>query len=105
MYLFHVFNKIRENVFQIYATRVKGKLQISYFAKKKNKLLMKILKGKCPNIDPCGMPLKISLQSLNVEFILIYCVLLYLRTFLIKLINEIKHVGSCVVFENHTKFL
>lgn len=63
------------------------------------------MKGKCPNIDPCGMPLKISLQSLNVEFILIYCVFFYLRTFLIKLINEIKHVRSCVVFENHTKFL
>ena len=48
---------------------------------RKNKSLMKILKRKDPNKDPCGIPLTTSLQSLNVGPNLIFRVLLYLKTF------------------------
>ena len=51
-----------------------AKLQISHFAEKKNKSLIKILKSKSPSIEPCEIPFKIFVQSLNVEPVLILCV-------------------------------
>ena len=50
-----------------------AKLQILHFIEKKSNL-MKILKIKCPNIKPCRMSLRASLQALKLESILILCV-------------------------------
>ena len=51
-----------------------AKLQISDFAEKKNKSLIKILKSKGLSIELCGIPFKIFVQPLNVETIWILCV-------------------------------
>ena len=73
--MFFISSKIRENVHQIQATRIKAnnmrKITNFEFIRGKNKSLTEILKVKHPKIDPCGMSLTRSLQSLNVELILI----------------------------------
>ena len=51
-----------------------AKLQISDFAEKKNKSLIKILKSKGLSIELFGIPFKIFVQPLNVETIWILCV-------------------------------
>ena len=51
-----------------------AKFHISHFAKKNNKLLMKILKNYGSSTEPCEIPFEILVQSLNVEPILIICV-------------------------------
>ena len=51
-----------------------AKLQISHFAEKKNKSLIKILKSKGPSIEPCGITFNVFVQSPNIEPILILCV-------------------------------
>ena len=48
-------------------------LQISHFAGKNSKSLIKIFK-KEPSIESCRISFKIIVQSLNVELILIICV-------------------------------
>ena len=75
MHIFHIVYMIRQNVLQIHASRIDAiavrKLQISHFTEKQNKSLMRIFKSKGPDRDSCGITLTKSLQSLNVEPILI----------------------------------
>ena len=40
---------------------------LSHFAERKNKSLIKILKGKGPSIESCGIPFSIFVQSLSAE--------------------------------------
>ena len=52
-----------------------AKQQISHFAEKKNKSLIKILKSKRLSVKLCKIPFTIFVQSLNIEPILV----LYVR--------------------------
>ena len=69
MNLYHIIYKNRENVLQIYASRIKAivvrKIAIFSFSRKQVKSLMEILKSKGPQIDPCGKPLVMILNNLN----------------------------------------
>ena len=47
------------------------KIKISHFAEKKKKSLIKALKTEEPSTEPCGIPFKIFVQSLNVRPILV----------------------------------